>query len=148
MKKLIIISILALFTLNSFSQTILKKIDIDIPAIEQTARVAEITFIAKDQSYIKVNLFLFGKRSATETGDIDGETSLAYGKWQGATLLAKDRTFNKADAVKLFGLDQADYETFYPPVIVLTEEEKKALKIAELEKVIESATKELNELKG
>jgi len=148
MKKLIIISILALFTLNSFSQTILKKIDIDIPAIEQTARVAEITFIAKDKSYIRCNLYRSAQRNVIEAGEIDGVTTPAYGAWQPVQILAKNRVFSQADAVDLLGLTNTDYLKFYPVVIVLTDKQIKDARIEALETEIEKLTKELNELKG
>ena len=125
---------------------ILKKVNIEVG--DQVAKVAEILSIAKDQSSVKVNLYRTAKRVIRQVLDLDGNVEKAeLGGFEPHGLLAANRSYLKADA-GIFGLTKADYETFWPPVVVLTEEELKAIKIAELEKTISDATAMLNVLKG
>jgi len=148
MKRIFLILLVAVFTASGFGQTILKKVNVDIPALEKTAIVAEVTFIAKDQSYVKANLYERAKRVKTEIVDLDGtiyETEI--GRFVPINMLAENRTFNQSDAISVLGLTAADYLVFYPKVVELTPEQIKAARIAELEKVIATATTELNELK-
>jgi hypothetical protein len=126
---------------------ILKKVNIEV--LDQVAKVAEILSIAQDQSSVKCNLYRTAKRIVSQALDLDGNVeSSQVGGFEPMDLLAENRSYVKAEAKTLLGITLADYEVFWPPVVELTEEEIKALKIAELEKTIDDATTLLNELKG
>ena len=126
---------------------ILKKVNIEV--LDNVAKVAEILYIAKDQSSVKCNLYRTAKRIVKQVLDLDGNVeSSQVGGFEPIDLLAENRSYVKAEAKTLLGITLADYEVFWPPVVELTEEEIKALKIAELEKTIDDATTLLNELKG
>ena len=126
---------------------ILKKVNIEV--LDNVAKVAEILSIAKDQSSVKCNLYRTAKRIVKQVLDLDGNVeSSQVGGFEPMDLLAENRSYVKAEAKTLLGITLADYEVFWPPVVELTEEEIKALKIAELEKTIDDATTLLNELKG
>jgi len=125
---------------------ILKKINIEV--LDKVAKVAEIVSIAKDQSSVKANLYRTARRVVNQVLDLDGviEKSEA-GKFQPMELLAENRSFTKAEAITVLGITKADYEVFWPPVVVLTPEEIKAMKIIELETLILKASAELENLK-
>ena len=126
---------------------ILKKVNIEV--LDNVAKVAEILSIAQDQSSVKCNLYRTAKRIVKQVLDLDGNVeSSQVGGFEPIDLLAENRSYVKAEAKTLLGITLADYEVFWPPVVELTEEEIKALKIAELEKTIDDATTLLNELKG
>ena len=126
---------------------ILKKVNIEV--LDNVAKVAEILSIAKDQSSVKCNLYRTAKRNVSQVLDLDGNVkSSQVGGFEPMDLLAENRSYVKAEAKTLLGITLADYQAFWPPVVELTEEEIKALKIAELEKTIDDATTLLNELKG
>ena len=126
---------------------ILKKVNIEV--LDNVAKVAEILSIAKDQSSVKCNLYRTAKRTVSQVLDLDGNVeSSQVGGFEPMDLLAENRSYVKAEAKTLLGITLADYQVFWPPVVELTEEEIKALKIAELEKTIDDATTLLNELKG
>ena len=127
----------------------LKKVNIEIPALEKTANVAEVVEIKKDKSGVVVNLWRTARRQKIEVGGID-ETpdEVKYGPWEPVDLLAQNRFFNDKDAINLIGITEADYDLFYPPVVELTPEEIKAAEIARLRAVIDEATEKLNELEG
>ena len=128
---------------------ILKKVNIRIEALDATAKVANVTAIAEDQSFVTVDLYEKAKRIKAEILDLDGNVfETKIGNFEPLGMLAKNRTFNKADAVRILGLTKADYEVFYPVVVEISEEELKAQKIAELEKTIAEATEKLEILKG
>ena len=126
---------------------ILKKVNIEV--LDNVAKVAEILSIAQDQSSVKCNLYRTAKRIVKQVLDLDGNVeSSQVGGFEPIDLLAENRSYMKAEAKTLLGITLADYEVFWPPVVELTEEEIKAMKIAELEKTIDDATTLLNELKG
>ena len=126
---------------------ILKKVNIEV--LDNVAKVAEILSIAQDQSSVKCNLYRTAKRIVKQVLDLDGNVeSSQVGGFEPIDLLAENRSYVKAEAKTLLGITLADYQVFWPPVVELTEEEIKALKIAELEKTIDDATTLLNELKG
>ena len=147
MKKLAIFLLVA-FCATALQAQILKKINIPIPALEKTAKVAEVTFIAKDKSYVLVNLYESARRVETVVAEVDGsnEVERVAGKWEPYNMLALNRTLSQSQALAI-GVAAEDYLTFYPKVVVLTDEQIKAARIAELEAQIKKLTDELNSLK-
>ena len=95
---------------------ILKKVNIEIPALEKVAKVAEVTFVAKDKSYVLVNLYESAERINTEIVDLDGTVyETKVGNFRPNNQLAKNRTFDKQETISVIGLTLADYHVFYPP---------------------------------
>lgn len=123
----------------------LKKINISCGE-KGTALVANITHVEKDKSSLRCDLYATARRIETVTSDTVTETDRILAKWQPHSLLEERRTFLKADLPFAFSL--ADYEYFYPKVVVVSDADKLAAEITDVENQIDVLVAKLKVLKG
>jgi len=128
----------------------LKKVNIDCGE-KGVATVAKITYVAKDMSHCKADLYLGAVKAAKIYGDLTEELQIEKDDWVEYGLLETNRTFNEGELPFSFTL--ADYRVFYPAEP--TAEQILAAKIASLKNEaivvqarLDAIVVELKELEG